>query len=599
MSVTGAPVVRSFSTKPYTSPTAATPANQNSPKGIFWKNATLTMAPTNPKQQHGTQPTNPPPIDTTADDEATVKSGRQSGRPSSRPTGTANSWKDHTIKLRFQSNNTLQTTDVSHMSFAIFQAINASFPTDVKIFTNEGKVVKSLRAPTRKDDFEKLYKVTHYRGNKARGQRPSSWIIFRISTPLTLSEIRKDENVRAALSNTSCRLQYYPWEETQRDSVSLGFLLGYLPKYMTSEQMQEELMPILTAGAGRTASRIPSHRCVLENVQALSPSGRKYTCQAFGIQVQRQDAVNMKDILAKAFPINDKATSGFIFYGDRRSHPTIFSKAVHRQAEITDQYRVVAIKGIDPEFMFDFEGPLCQEFPSILKVLRTPSTYRLGDDGLTTGRYNLLCKKDEFVTLARSLSQGLIQCYHALLDKAGVEISHEVSVTVVSKFPSGDDKSLGSLSESSLTTRNSYLTTLETAFSEYDPDDSTIPSTVWGPPASAPSPSVSSLTTPRTYASVTVPPPPPPPVAHPVGIPESISAQLVSMQEQIIQLQQANAAQLDTIQQLVQSLQLKPPSPKRKILRRSSVETRPPGRSSSAVLDTSMEDTSDVDDHES
>jgi hypothetical protein len=204
---------------------------------------------------------------------------------------------------------------------------------------------------------------------------------------------------------------------------------------MTSDQLQEELMPTLTAGAGRAADRIPKHRCILENVQAIGSSGRKYACQAFGLQVQRQDAVTMKDILAKAFPVNEKATSGFIFYSDRRSHPTMFAKAVHRQAEITEQHRIVAIKGIEPNVMFDYEGILRHEFPSILKVLRTPSTSRTGDHGLPTGRYNLLCRREDFVPLARSLSQHLHQSYHAHLLKNEYDPSNSAYVAIVSKFP--------------------------------------------------------------------------------------------------------------------------------------------------------------------
>jgi hypothetical protein len=51
----------------------------------------------------------------------------------------ANPWNQHTVKLHFQSTHALQTTDVSPVSFGVFQAINASFPMDVKILTNTGK----------------------------------------------------------------------------------------------------------------------------------------------------------------------------------------------------------------------------------------------------------------------------------------------------------------------------------------------------------------------------------------------------------------------------------------------------------------------------
>jgi hypothetical protein len=144
----------------------------------------------------------------------------------------------------------------------------------------------------------------------------------------------------------------------------------------------------------------------------------------------------------------------------------MFAKAVHRQAEITQQHRIVAITGVVPNYMFEFEGILCHKFPSILKVLCTPSTYRTGDHGVPTGLYNLLCQRNDFVSLARSLSQQLLQYYHTVLKSDDAEPDQAAHVAVVSKLPSQDDQSFGSNSESSLSTRNSYITALETAFAE-------------------------------------------------------------------------------------------------------------------------------------
>ncbi|KAG7363685.1 hypothetical protein IV203_027046 [Nitzschia inconspicua] len=136
-----------------------------------------------------------------------------------------------------------------------------SFQTRISIKTNANKELHTIQAPTNDDEFQKLFRVSHRRGNKAKKIQSQSWIIFRTSTDMTLATIRKEQTVHDALQRSHGNLVYYPWTEDVHDVVSLGFFVGPLPKYMTSTQFEEELIPLISAKAKIDAKRIPKHRC--------------------------------------------------------------------------------------------------------------------------------------------------------------------------------------------------------------------------------------------------------------------------------------------------------------------------------------------------
>ncbi|KAG7337633.1 hypothetical protein IV203_030988 [Nitzschia inconspicua] len=169
-------------------------------------------------------------------DDATVITGK----PYSRPSATK-VWKEVVVKLRFQAEENLQTRDVSHLAFGVFTAMKNTFETSLRIKTNANQELRTLQAPN-EEEFQKLFKVTHRRGNKAKKIRAQSWIIFRIGTDMTLTTIRKEPTVSRALQRTFGNLVYYPWTEDVHDVVPLGFFLGPLPKYMTTTQFEEEVL---------------------------------------------------------------------------------------------------------------------------------------------------------------------------------------------------------------------------------------------------------------------------------------------------------------------------------------------------------------------
>jgi len=443
------------------------------------------------------------PVD---EDDVTVVTGKSTSRPSA----DNKIWKEMVVKLRFQSSDDLRTKDISHLSFAVINAMKQSFQNSVRITTNANKELRTVQAPTNEADFTKLFHVTHSRGNKAKRIKCQSWIIFRIGTDMTLANIRKDTEVQAALRRTNGNLVYYPWMEDVREVVSLGFFVGPLPKYMTSSQFEEELISTISAKAKIDTKRIPKHRCIMETITAVSPgTAIRYKCQAFVIQTEKQNAPKLRKFLYAAFANQDESLI-FISFEQRRLDSLTFVKAVHRQAECEAQHRIIAIKGIHPDTMFQFDVDLQKAHPKILKVFRTPTTNYLNCGGEPLGRYNLLCKSTEFVSLARTLHTTLAEMYTASIGKTNFTIPeplHAEPVCVISRFPTGSNPG----SDTSLSSRNTFFTSSHSILTNQELQQATVPQGSWTaiPGPKPPIPTVIHTPSPSLHAPPTMQKQPP------------------------------------------------------------------------------------------
>jgi hypothetical protein len=200
---------------------------------------------------------------------------------------------------------------------------------------------------------------------------------------------------------------------------------------------------------------------------------RRVACQAYGVTVQRKDAVKLSKLIHRAFahPTPDFM---FILYRQRNSHPEVFAKATLRQSECEANMRVVAVKGLNPEHMPTFEKFLRNRFPAIEAVYSTPTTTSANPSGKPIGRYNLLCLVHQFVSLAQQLGEELSSLYNDHVAQHGVTPADtDEPVAVVSRYPGssryGDGDS--EWSEHSLSTRNSFYSGCASALDEYDLDE--------------------------------------------------------------------------------------------------------------------------------
>jgi hypothetical protein len=121
---------------------------------------------------------------------------------------------------------------------------------------------------------------------------------------------------------------------------------------------------------------------------------------------------------------------------------------VQHQIKLEGNRRVVAIKGINPDHLFDFEVRIRETFPTVLQVLETTNSRTLNHSNRPYGKFHLLCTKQALLPLAQQLQDKLSQLYTTYLQSQLID-PHEgdEKVEVLSKLPSGPG---------SETSRNTY-----------------------------------------------------------------------------------------------------------------------------------------------
>ena len=234
---------------------------------------------------------NPPKPPDEADD-ATVQSGKTTSRPT-----VGDTWQEMCIKLQMTSKAAITTSDVANKMTQVLRIIHDEFGSKIKIKNNKNKTIQNFKFDE-PEDFAKNYKIHNFRPYKPQSGLNRACILFRVCTNQSLSTIRKSSTVAAALQHTSSRLVFYPWTEDVADVQSIGFFVGPLPKYQTTDAFEKSLVSVIAQRASIPAKRIPKFHCVLENITTPIPNSQlRYRCQAFAIQVERHNIDTMQQIL--------------------------------------------------------------------------------------------------------------------------------------------------------------------------------------------------------------------------------------------------------------------------------------------------------------
>ncbi|KAL3903163.1 MAG: hypothetical protein SGILL_010549, partial [Bacillariaceae sp.] len=339
------------------------------------------------------------------------------------------------------------------------------------------------------------------------------------------------------------------------------------------------------------ARDLPKFHCVLDNVSG-NHNGKRFTCKAYGIQVQRKDAAKLSKLLSTAFA-NDPPDKKFVFYKLRHQNPSAFSKAVRLQAHITANRRVIAVKGINPEDEFTYSTAFLASFPKAIAIFKTPSTFSKTTRGAPIGRYNILCDLKDFVSLAQQLHADFPAHYMEFIidNKLPWDDENFIEPSVISNFPGKGGRNSDDTvwSGHTLSTRDTYNTNCASAFDglddDFDWDDAPAlssvrtpapPPVIHGGSGTTASPMTANTTTQASYASVASgaapshnqyqQQPPQPPETHRV---QRLEARLATQEQQMTQMESMKQ-QMARMESMIEKLMLQQseghssPSPRRK-----------------------------------
>jgi hypothetical protein len=237
------------------------------------------------------------------------------------------------------------------------------------------------------------------------------------------------------------------WPLDVTDVTSIGFFVAETPTYKVSSTFKEDLCTLIAMKANIHRRNIPKFQVALTVVRARiqNPKTKKDArdaCTAFELQVPVGQRRAMGEVLDKVFLNSTANDLKFVYYKERHVHLEVFYKAIQMQRHHEESHRIVAVEGILPDHFFWSEATLRQHFPEIESVPPTSKSTAHNCHGLPIGRYNILCKKSNFSTLAKQLNQDSNRLYHQHLQYDGVELQeNHQPVRVMSRLPRSDDSS--------------------------------------------------------------------------------------------------------------------------------------------------------------
>ena len=392
------------------------------------------------------------------------------------------------VKFTFRVADDDEASSVAMGHFLVLKAIYDAFGDEVRIYNNQNERLTKFKLPSHVAYMRHF--TMHHRQQNQRLKRKATYQVFhRFQTSVSLSSIRKQQQVRDLLATYHGNLSFHAWTEDVTDVVSLGFFTGVDPTNFLSHDYESCITTEICAGTGKKGG-IPNFKVIMSSPSANLDARTRLRTKSYDLQVQRKDAKRMSDVLQDAYKSNPK----FIFYRMRYVNEKAFNNAIRAQNVFLNNTMTVPLIGVPPDSMFYMENHILA-IPGVTHVLR----HRHSAD---QGRYNVQTSQPHFKAVAATLKLRLNDLINDTLDK-------DIEMPEPDSFPEPrvmlrDDA--GSNTDSI----SSYFSSCSDAFSLFDaseapethaPPQETKPTTqAWGKPLSK-SLTVSDVTT-NTFSAV-------------------------------------------------------------------------------------------------
>ena len=338
---------------------------------------------------------------TAASDDDTVQTPTRSEKVQE-PTDKLN---EKTLRFRFPS-----MTDGDPVAPSVVHArwmglLQEEFGDAVQIYDNKNRIVQKLDPIRANKQLTKNHFVWYAPGNKrhpnttlqtqATDRRVTTYLLHRIRTSCSLSDIKANAKVRALLKDHNFYVNEHRWNETEWDTTQLGFFFGIDPSFYNVDQATAKITAeIQKAMAGK---RIPKFKLVFTSPKVTS--GRKsISTKAYAIESQRQASQELIQVLKTAF----KSTGAFVPYQMRNKHPDAFTKLIKAQTHLLAKNRVINLNHIGTEAMYYMSDHI-QSVMGVQALLPTKYT--------DLGQYKVLVTEKDFKKVREHFQKYLIPWY--------------------------------------------------------------------------------------------------------------------------------------------------------------------------------------------
>ena len=262
---------------------------------------------------------------------------------------------EKTLKFRFppMTADDLIAPSVIHARWMCI--LQEEFGEAVQFFDNKNQILPRLDPIRMEQQLGKAQFLWHSQSPKhgptpppqprSTDRRFTRYMLHRMRTSCSLSEIKANPKVRALLKEHNFYVNEHRWNETEWDTMQLGFLFGIDPSFYSVDQATAKITAeIQKATAGK---KFPKFKLVFTSPKVTN--GKKsYNTKAYAIESQRATSQEMIAILKSTF----KSTGEFVPYQMRRKHPDAFLKLVRAQTQVLAKNRTIHLNYVGSEAMY-------------------------------------------------------------------------------------------------------------------------------------------------------------------------------------------------------------------------------------------------------
>jgi hypothetical protein len=347
------------------------------------------------------------PTNTLHDDETVATPPRGGKAKTSKSTALI----EKTLRFRFPPMLTGDPVAPSTLHAHWMCAIQQEFGDAVQIIDNQNRVVPKID-PTRLDPKNiKAHFIWHSQASKrnpnitpqtkSNDRRTTQYLLHRIRTSCSLRDLKTNPKVKNLLKSHDFYVNDHRWNETDWDTIQLGFMFGIDPSFYDVDQATAKINADLQKEFPR--NKIPQFRLVFASPKVKF--GRNtYSTKAYAIESQRSTSREMISILKTVF----KSTGAFVPFQMRQKHPDAFQKLIRAQTRILSKNRVIILNNIGSAAMYYMTDHITSVH-GVQALLPTKHTEELG-------RYKVLVTEKDFQSVRNHMKKYLLPWYEQYVE---------------------------------------------------------------------------------------------------------------------------------------------------------------------------------------
>lgn len=315
---------------------------------------------------------------------------------------------EKTLKFRF-----VPSTKKDNVHPAILHAhwmhevITAFGGNSVQFFDNRNRQVTKIE-PLRTDPevYTQQFHLHHDRhtsfgkekvSNKQDFRKVTSYIVHRIRSSVTLSEIKANAKIFKLMKDHDFYVNEHRWSEADWETTQLGFLYGVDPQFYNIDQATTKFTNTLRQVSPR--AKIPKFRLVYCSPKIKTAKGRMVRTKAYAVETMRADRDELNKLLKAAY----KDDGTFVPFQLRARHPDAFERFVKAQTQMLATNYVILLNHIGPDAMHY----LSDRILAISGVVALLPSISVNEDG----RYKVLVHQKNYHKVRDYLKQAIPEWY--------------------------------------------------------------------------------------------------------------------------------------------------------------------------------------------